>query len=179
MMRRAAVLGVILALAAAGCGSTAGSSAGTTSEKPAASAPARSSTAPATARVAAIRVRSSPYGRILVDPRGRTLYLFTRDSTGTSRCDGECARAWPPYVTVAARSAPGRGLQSFVGHVRRSNGAQQITYHGHPLYYYIGDRHPGQILCQDVEEFGGHWWVVSPTGAPVTASGPPCGKSAQ
>jgi len=44
----------------------------------------------------------------------------------------------------------------------------QVTYHGHPLYYYVGDRIPGQILCQNVEEFGGHWWVVSPDGRAIT-----------
>jgi predicted lipoprotein with Yx(FWY)xxD motif len=119
-------------------------------------------------------VRSSRYGRILVDARGRTLYLFTRDSVNSSHCDGECARAWPPYLSVRGRTAPGPGLQSSVGHTRRSDGRQQVTYHGHPLYYYIGDRRAGQILCQDVEEFGGHWWVVSPSGAAVTGKGPPC-----
>jgi predicted lipoprotein with Yx(FWY)xxD motif len=63
----------------------------------------------------------------------------------------------------------GTGVRgSLLSLTRRPDGSQQVTYRGHPLYYYVGDRSPGDILCQDAEEFGGHWWVVSPHGDAVT-----------
>jgi predicted lipoprotein with Yx(FWY)xxD motif len=140
------------------------------------SAPAARSTHRARARIT-VRTADSRYGRVLVDARGRTLYLFTRDGTGASRCDGACARAWPPYVVAGGGRAGAGGHTSLIGIIRRKEGSRQLTYNGHPLYYYVGDRAPGDILCQDVEEYGGHWWVVSPAGGPVTGSGTPCGRS--
>ena len=100
------------------------------------------------------------YGRALVDrKRGFALCLFTHDRSVHSSCYGACAAAWPPYV-VAKRPAHA----SMEGIVRREDGRLQVTYAGHPLYYYVGDRRPGQILCQAVQEFGGTWYVVAPSG---------------
>jgi predicted lipoprotein with Yx(FWY)xxD motif len=117
-----------------------------------------------------LRTMTSRYGRVLVDNRGHALYLFTRDTHANSTCAGACARAWPPYLV----SGRGRGVagarSSLIGVTRRRDGSRQLTYARHPLYYYVGDRSPGQILCQDVEEYGGHWWVVSPAGRANTAS---------
>ncbi len=111
--------------------------------------------------------RSSSYGRILFDGRGFVLYAFTHDRQGRSRCSGACAKAWPPYlVTRRPRAAPGVKA-SLVGVVHRAGGHLQATYAGHPLYYYVGDRKPGLILCQGVSEFGGFWRVVRPSGAPI------------
>jgi predicted lipoprotein with Yx(FWY)xxD motif len=111
-----------------------------------------------------VTVESSSYGRILFDKRGFVLYGFTRDARGRSRCSGACAKAWPPYI-VKSRPRPGKGV---VGGrlrvIRRAGGQLQVTYFGRPLYYYVGDRKPGQILCQNVTEFGGVWRVVRPTG---------------
>jgi predicted lipoprotein with Yx(FWY)xxD motif len=113
-----------------------------------------------------ITVRTSRYGRILADGRDRTIYLFTRDRSVASTCYGGCAAAWPP---VLARGAPLRAgtLPGALGTVRRRDGARQVTYDGHPLYYYTGDVSPGEILCQNVDEFGGTWLVVSPSGKPI------------
>ena len=114
-----------------------------------------------------IAVRSSEYGRVLFDGRGRALYIFTADRRGKSRCYGACAAAWPP-VLVKRKPVAGRGVRSgLIGTTRRSDGRLQATYRGRPLYYYVGDRRPGQILCQDVEEFGGHWYVIRPRGTAV------------
>ena len=114
-----------------------------------------------------IKVDSSRFGRILVDGHGSTLYLFTRDRGRKSRCYGACAKAWPPQLAHGDQLA-GDGLdQSKLGTTTRRGGAKQVTYSGHPLYYYVGDRKPGQILCQNVVEFGGTWLVVSPTGRAV------------
>jgi predicted lipoprotein with Yx(FWY)xxD motif len=113
-----------------------------------------------------ITVRPSQYGRILRDGTDRTIYLFTHDRNTPSTCYGACASAWPPVLTKGAPRA-GSGLDAvLLGTTRRRNGALQATYGGHPLYFYVSDP-KGQILCQDVEEFGGTWLVVSPRGTPV------------
>ena len=115
-----------------------------------------------------LTVRSSPYGAILFDGRGRALYAFTRDRRGgSSRCYGACARKWPAYF-AGGRLVAGKGVKrSLIGTVRRRDGRRQITYNGRPLYYYVGDRSAGQVLCQNVSEFGGTWLVVRPSGALV------------
>jgi predicted lipoprotein with Yx(FWY)xxD motif len=111
-----------------------------------------------------VTVRPSTYGQILFDGRGFVLYAFTRDTRGKSACAGDCARAWPPFV-VRARPHAGAGVAgSRLGTTRRRDGSLQVTYAGRPLYYYVGDRRPGQILCQNVTEYGGVWRVIRPTG---------------
>jgi predicted lipoprotein with Yx(FWY)xxD motif len=111
-----------------------------------------------------LTVRSSNYGKILFDGRGFVLYAFTRDPRGRSACKGACAAAWPPYL-VSRRARAAAGVKSsLLGTTRRANGKIQVTYAGRPLYYYVGDRRPGQVLCQNVDEFGGLWLVVRPSG---------------
>lgn len=107
----------------------------------------------------------SSYGTILFDGKGDALYAFTRDKRGgASRCYGDCAAAWPVYYTKTTLRA-GKGVkQALIGKVRRSDGRLQVTYNGWPLYYYVGDRRPGQVSCQNVDEFGGTWLVVRPSG---------------
>jgi len=108
----------------------------------------------------------SSFGRILFDGRGYALYGFTRDPRRRSACTGSCAKAWPPYlVTSRARAKAGSGVKSqLIGTTTRADGKLQVTYAGHPLYYYVGDRRPRQVLCQDVSEFGGVWLVVRTNG---------------
>jgi predicted lipoprotein with Yx(FWY)xxD motif len=106
----------------------------------------------------------SSFGRVLFDGRGFVLYGFTRDPRGKSVCTGECARAWPPYI-VKSRPHAGAGVDAAqLGTVKRADGSVQATYAGRPLYYYVGDGKPGQILCQNVTEFGGIWRVLRPSG---------------
>ncbi len=116
---------------------------------------------------AEVTVRASRYGRVLVAGRGRALYHFTRERTTRPRCYGACAEAWPPFLTDGRPSARRGARASLLGTVRRRDGNRQVTYRGRSLYYYVGDRRPGQILCQNVLEFGGRWLVVSPTGRAV------------
>ena|SRR5436309_15227949 len=116
---------------------------------------------------AALSVRSSAYGRILFDGRGKALYAFTRDPRGRSACKGPCAAVWPPFV-VRTPPQPGSGISAkLVGTTRRADGTLQVTYAGRPLYYYVGDRKPGEVRCQNVSEFGGVWLVVRPSGTLV------------
>ena len=118
-------------------------------------------------RRATITVRRSRYGRVIFDGDGRALYLFTRERSWRPLCYGACATAWPPFLTEGAPRA-GRGARAgLIGTTRRRDGATQVTYRGRPLYYYVGDRQPGQILCQNVVEFGGTWLVVRPDGRAV------------
>jgi predicted lipoprotein with Yx(FWY)xxD motif len=123
-----------------------------------------SALAKAQAARATVTTSSSKYGRILFDGRGRALYAFTHDPRGRSLCSGACAKAWPTYVVSAHARAASGVRQSLLGTIRRANGAKQVTYRNRPLYYYIGDTKPGQVLCQNVTEFGGTWLVVRPNG---------------
>src|SRR6266704_1723668 len=115
-----------------------------------------------------VGAHSSSYGSILFDGRGFVLYAFTHDSPRHTTCSGACAKAWPPYLISSGHAAAAAGANAkLIGTIRRSNGTTQVTYAGRPLYYYVGDRKPGQILCQNVSEFGGRWLVVRPNGRPV------------
>ena len=109
-------------------------------------------------------VHTSRYGKVLFDGRGFVLYAFTRDHR-RSACYGACTKAWPPYFAPRGRLSVDAGAKrSLLGTVRRRDGRRQVTYAGRPLYYYVGDRSPGQILCQNVVEYGGTWLIVRPSG---------------
>lgn len=120
----------------------------------------------ATAADLTLAVRSTKYGRILFDAKGRALYAFTRDPRRRSVCYGACAVAWPPaFVSGTLRA--GKGVSaSLLGTTKRTNGKRQATYQGRPLYYYVHDPR-GVVLCQNVSEFGGLWLVVRPNGTLV------------
>jgi len=111
-----------------------------------------------------VTLRSSRYGAALFDGRGFVLYAFTKDARGKSTCSGACATAWPPYVVKQRPRAGGGVNSSLLGTTRRADGSLQVTFGGRPLYYYVGDRSPGQILCQNVREYGGVWLLVRPSG---------------
>lgn len=119
--------------------------------------------APAAGAGTTVTVRRSRFGRVLFDGRNRVLYLFTRETSKTPRCYGDCAKAWPPVLTSGRPKAGSGARSSLLGTTRRSDGKLQVTYRGRPLYYYVHDG-PGQILCHDVFEFGGRWLVVTPSG---------------
>jgi predicted lipoprotein with Yx(FWY)xxD motif len=159
-----------IACAAVGAAATFTAGAAVSAERPALAAAAISQPAAAAAQAggdSAITVRRSRFGRVIFDGSGRALYLFTREHGTRPRCYGTCAKAWPPFV-VKGKPKAGAGTRgSLIGTTRRRDGTRQATYHGHPLYYYVADRRPGEILCQDVFEFGGTWLVVSPAGRAV------------
>jgi predicted lipoprotein with Yx(FWY)xxD motif len=121
----------------------------------------------ASPRGATVTVGTSSYGPVLFDGRGYALYAFTHDRPGRSACRSACATAWPPFTVRGAVRARAGARRSLLGTLRRVDGTRQVTYAGRPLYYYAGDRKPGQILCQNVFEFGGLWLVVRASGAPV------------
>jgi predicted lipoprotein with Yx(FWY)xxD motif len=103
-------------------------------------------------------------GSFLVDDKGMTLYLFTKDTPNTTVCYDDCAIAWPPLLTTGSPVA-GEGVDaSLLGTTTRTDGTIQVTYNGWPLYYYEKDKAPGDIIGQDV---GGVWYVVSAAGDQV------------
>ena len=109
-------------------------------------------------------------GKILVDSRGRTLYLFQKDARKKSACFGACAGEWPPLRS--AKPVVGSGLtRSKVGTIPRSDGKPQVTYNGHPLYRFLSDQKPGDTIGQGFNAFGGRWYAVSPAGSKVSGTG--------
>ncbi|WP_198946248.1 hypothetical protein [Pseudofrankia asymbiotica] len=135
---------------------------------------AASASAPASGSVVGgttVATGSGPAGTFLTDGSGKTLYLFMADKAGASTCAGACARAWPPLTTTAAPAASGAALASDLGTIMRSDGTTQVTYHGHPLYYYEDDKKAGQTEGQGSTEFGAKWWLVAPSGSAITTGG--------
>ena len=153
---RLAALALASALVLAACGSSSSSS--TTS-----SAPASSSPRPASV----VSTRTTSLGTFLVDAKGRALYLWDADHGTKSRCSGACAQAWPPLTTAGTPKASGAAKASLLGTTTRPDGSREVTYAGHPLYYFEGDTMPGQTTGQGSGSFGSPWWVVSPGGKAI------------
>ena len=106
---------------------------------------------------------ASDFGTILFDHTGQAIYLFDVETSSRPRCYGPCAEAWPPVVTEGAPLAGAGVEQSLLGTTRRADGTSQVTYGGHPLYFYA---HEGrnEVKCHDVFLNGGTWYAVQPDG---------------
>jgi predicted lipoprotein with Yx(FWY)xxD motif len=156
-----AVAGLVaLAIVVAGCGSGGGSSGSAYGG----AKPSASTSAPAPAGGPSVKLASTGLGKVLVDARGRTLYLFEADKGPMSKCDGACASIWPP-LTATGRPTAGSGLAAAkLGTTKRSDGATEVTYNGHPLYTYAGDQAPGQTAGQGLDDFGAEWYALSAAG---------------
>ena len=143
----------LVAVALAGCGSASASPPTTASGKP-----------------ATVGIANSSIGKILVNSKGLTLYLFQKDTGARSACTGACAKNWPPLL-VSGKPTLGSGARAaLIGTANRSAGRPQVTYHGHPLYLFVGDQKAGDTNGQGVNAFGGGWYALSQSGAQVTAS---------
>ena len=115
-----------------------------------------------------VQVRNTRLGKILVNSRGQTLYLFKKDSGKKSKCFGACASAWPP-LRASGKPTVGSGAHaSMVGTTARSDGARQVTYNGHPVYLFSDDQRPGDTNGEGLTAFGGRWYAVSPAGNQVS-----------
>jgi len=177
---KTAILGALCAtglLALAGCGggsnttSSSSATSGSTSPQSTAatttSAPA--STAPSGAAVATVSVaHNGELGSILVaGPKGQTVYLFAADKGPASTCSSACAEVWPPVTTTGAPKAASGAKAADLGTITRSDGTKQVTYKGHPLYYYVGDPNSGDTSGQGINSFGAPWYVLTPSGSEV------------
>jgi predicted lipoprotein with Yx(FWY)xxD motif len=121
----------------------------------------------AAAQTATVKVAPSSLGRILVDGHGKTLYVWAHDKGRKSTCNGACATAWPPLVTSGKPKAGAGARAGLIGTSRRRDGRSQVTYHGHPLYYFVGDKRAGDVKGEGLTGFGGRWDPVSASGAAV------------
>lgn len=119
----------------------------------------------------AVAKNSKLNSKILVDEDGKSLYLFEADKGGNSACSSACAQVWPP-VTTKGKPQAGKGIStSKLGTITRSNGSTQVTYNGHPLYYYAPDSRPGDVKGEGLKQFGAEWYVLSPAGQKVEEGG--------
>jgi predicted lipoprotein with Yx(FWY)xxD motif len=168
-MNRTHVLGGVLAAAVLAAG---GLGIGAALSSPAGAATAASATnSAAPMSGASVGTAALAPGTALVDGSGRALYLFEADQGTMSTCTGSCAQIWPPMLSSGAASVVSSAVEApLLGSTARSDGAQQVTYDGHPLYYFTGDKKPGDAKGQGINRFGALWYVVAPDGAAVTAS---------
>ncbi|HWY89619.1 MAG TPA: hypothetical protein VNY31_03020 [Solirubrobacteraceae bacterium] len=115
--------------------------------------------------------KQSHHGTILAaGPKRLTVYLFEGDHGSTSACTGVCAQVWPPVTSAAAATASGAALTADLGTIKRADGTTQVTYKGHPLYFYAKDKDNGDAYGQGVKSFGADWYVLKPSGNKVDAS---------
>jgi predicted lipoprotein with Yx(FWY)xxD motif len=162
-----AAAAVALALLAAACGSTASGSGYSAAGY---GSPVKATAVPRAA-AATVGIGHTSLGRVIADSKGRTLYLFEKDTSRRSACSGQCAQYWPPLITDGAPVARTGVKRSLLGTIRRANGSRQVTYAGHPLYRYIGDTKPGQTNGEGSEAFGAGWDALSPSGKKIERDG--------
>lgn len=175
-MRRPFALGSAAAVVAllAGCGSSASSSSSST----AASTPATTqSTAASTASTGTgapagpgvtVEAKHAKLGTILAaGPKRLTVYMFEADKGTASSCSGACAKVWPPVTTSGAATAAAGAVSADLGTSKRSDGTEQVTYKGHPLYFYDDDKDSGDAYGQGSKSFGAGWYVLKPSGEKI------------
>lgn len=117
-----------------------------------------------------VSLRSTKLGKVLVNSKGRTLYLFRKDTSGRSTCTSSCAAYWPPLIAHGTPTAGAGVKASLIGTTKRSDGSRQVTYNKHPLYTYSFDTKAGQVNGEGNSKFGAKWYAVSASGAAVVKS---------
>jgi predicted lipoprotein with Yx(FWY)xxD motif len=123
----------------------------------------------ATSKPATVKTGTSALGRIVVDGKSRTLYLFEKDKHGKSACSGACAANWPPLLTKGKPVAGTGAKASLLGTTKRADGTTQVTYNKHPLYTFVGDQGKrGATTGEGLEAFGAKWYVVAAKGTEKT-----------
>jgi predicted lipoprotein with Yx(FWY)xxD motif len=166
----ATVLAVLAATSCSGAATTgsAQDTAGATSVTGGSSVPEAPGEAVASTAPSTVGTKSVPLGKILVDFKGRTLYLFQADRTSTSTCTGGCAKTWPPLLVRTKPTAAGGVQGKLLSTSKRSGNATQVTYAGHPLYRFSGDKKPGDTMGQGLSLFGAKWYVLGTDGKAIT-----------
>jgi predicted lipoprotein with Yx(FWY)xxD motif len=156
-----------LPLAAAGVIAAACSSGGSHASTPPTPSPASAGAHNSSAST--VDVRTSDGKTFLTDGSGRSLYLWTPDTMTMSKCSGACATAWPPLTATGGPTAGTGVTATDLGTISRSGGTRQVTYAGHPLYYFAGDNGPGQANGEGSNGFGAPWYLVAPSGQQITS----------
>lgn len=157
---------LMTALLAAACGSASSGSGG-----------GSGGASPAGHAGTVIATRAGTSGTHLTDGSGHSVYLWVKDPAGKSVCSGSCAGAWPPVAASGPVTASGGAKSADLGSVTRPDGTRQVTYDGHPLYYFAGDSSAGQTNGQGSDGFGAKWWLVAPSGAQITGGPAPSSPS--
>ena len=183
MRQVSARLSLVLAagLLAAACGSSsssrsvpaasAGGSTGTTAASSSSNPYGGGSSQGGTASSVNVVVKKNKLGQILAaGPKKLTVYLFEGDKGSTSSCAGKCAHNWPPVIVSGTAKAQSPAQQSLVGTTTRSDGTKQLTYKGHPVYYFIKDKDDGDAYGEGVKAFGASWYVLTPSGVKIDKS---------
>jgi predicted lipoprotein with Yx(FWY)xxD motif len=124
----------------------------------------------AAAANSAISVTQTSLGKVLTDADGRTLYLFAGDKPNLSTLSAAGRAYWPPFTATTRPSATSGALTGEIGAIPAGSGTAQVTYNGHPLYYFVGDQRPGQTAGQGLNQFGAHWYVLSSAGAAIISA---------
>jgi predicted lipoprotein with Yx(FWY)xxD motif len=171
------LVGVAVLLAACSSSSSSSSAAAAPATTPAATSSASASAAPTSAPASAasgttasgatasgttlaLKTETGKAGIWLTNSAGRALYIYTKDKGTTSECYGACATAWPPLTATGKVTISGKFVASKdLGLTTRTGGVKQVTYGGHPLYYFSGDKGPGQTNGEGVE---GVWFLLGP-----------------
>ncbi len=156
-------------LLASACGSTSGGSS---------SAAAAAAGTPSISAGALLGTETTPIGTILVDGRGKSVYVFAADQPGQSNCSGSCLTYWPPVTAPATLPPAPAGVTAKLGVITRSDGTHQLTVDGWPVYTYAGDSGPGATSGQGTNLSGGLWWVVSPAGSQIKTTSAASSKPA-
>ena len=153
----------------AACGGSSGSSSSASAGAYKAPASASASSAPAASSVKLTTVKG-PMGTYLVGSSDRALYLWVADGTGRSSCAGQCAKFWPPLLASSTPQVAGAVKASDITLIKRADGAMQVAYKGHPLYYFLEDSKSDPTKGQGNDGFGAKWWLVTPSGAAITTA---------
>jgi predicted lipoprotein with Yx(FWY)xxD motif len=149
----------LLALLAAGCGSSTSSDA--TGEAP--------STTPVPSRES-LSVAVTSLGRVVVDSGGFTVYMLTADSSGRSTCSSVCLSSWPPVAGPSSGASSSPDITAKVGEAATTTGNTMLTVGGWPVYRYVQDTAPGDVTGEGITSFGGTWYAIGPNGQPVTGA---------
>jgi predicted lipoprotein with Yx(FWY)xxD motif len=160
---------VLTAAAVGGCGGGSSGSSGSSSSAPTTAKAAPVAKPPPNAEEGTVFVSlgsAAGLGQVLVDSEGHTLYAFSRDRGRTSACEGACAQAWPPLLVEHGEPEPSNGAgASRLGTITRPDGGRQVSYAGHPLYSFTGDKSPGEANGNATTAFGGTWQALKGSGA--------------
>jgi len=152
------------ALLIASCGSGTG---GGSAYAPATAAPSGNVSQGSGTTPSAVGVTTTALGTFLVDSQGKTLYLFGADKAGASSCSGGCATAWPPLTTTGTPTARSGVSAAHLATIARPDGTTQVTYYGHPLYYFVKDTAAGDAKGQGIVAYGAAWHVVAADGSGI------------
>lgn len=121
--------------------------------------PSSSSAATGTTIIAS----DSAFGPMLYNEKKQAIYIWQLEESSTPECYGDCAVQWPPVLTNGTPIASSGVNGKLLGTTQRTDGSTQVTYNGHPLYYYAHEN-PGEVKCHNIKTHGGLWWVIQPSG---------------